>query len=62
MNNAYKILIEKLEGKRPLGRPPGIWENNIKIDRRETGFESVDLIHLVQNTDRSRTLMNLRVL
>jgi hypothetical protein len=29
---AYKALEGKPEGRRPLGRPRRIWENNIKID------------------------------
>jgi hypothetical protein len=33
--NAYRILVGKLEGKRPLGRHRCRWEDNIKIDRRE---------------------------
>jgi hypothetical protein len=33
--NAYRILVEKPEGKRPLGRPRHRWEDNIKIDLRE---------------------------
>jgi hypothetical protein len=33
--NAYKILVVKPEGKRPLGRPRRRWENNIKIYLRE---------------------------
>jgi hypothetical protein len=40
--NRYQILIRKPEGKRPLGRLRHIWENNIKMDFRETGWESVD--------------------
>jgi hypothetical protein len=28
----YKILVGKLEGKRPLGRPRRKWEDNIRID------------------------------
>jgi hypothetical protein len=31
--NAYRILVGKLEGKRPLGRPRRRWVNNIKIMR-----------------------------
>jgi hypothetical protein len=38
MRNAYKILVEKPEGKRSLGRPRRRWEDNIKIDLREIGF------------------------
>jgi hypothetical protein len=35
MRNAYKILVGKPEGKRPLGRPRHRWEDNIKLDRKE---------------------------
>jgi hypothetical protein len=35
--NAYKILVGKPEGKRPLGRPRRRWENNIDMDVRERG-------------------------
>jgi hypothetical protein len=35
--NAYKILLGKPEGKRPLGRPRSRWVDNIKIDFREIG-------------------------
>jgi hypothetical protein len=31
--NAYIILVTKLEGKRPLGRPRGRWDDNIKMHR-----------------------------
>jgi hypothetical protein len=32
-----KILVRKLEGKRPLGRPKSRWEDNIRMDLREIG-------------------------
>jgi hypothetical protein len=35
--NAYRILMGKLEGKRPLGRPRHRWEDNIRMDLREIG-------------------------
>jgi hypothetical protein len=35
--NAYRILVGKPEGKRPLGRPRRQWMNNIKMDLREMG-------------------------
>jgi hypothetical protein len=38
----FKILFGKPERKRSLGRPRRKWENNIKTDLREIGFESVD--------------------
>ena len=33
----YKVLVEKPEGKRPLGRPRRRWEDNIKMDLQEVG-------------------------
>jgi hypothetical protein len=36
--NAYRILVGKLEGKRPLGGPRRRWEDNIKMDLREIGL------------------------
>jgi hypothetical protein len=36
--NAYKILVGKLEGKKPLGRPQHRLETNIEIDLKETGM------------------------
>jgi hypothetical protein len=30
-----RVLMEKLEGKRPLGRPRHIWEDNIEMDFKE---------------------------
>jgi hypothetical protein len=35
--NEYRILIGKLEGKRPLGTPRRRWVGNIKMDLREIG-------------------------
>jgi len=34
----YRVLVGKLEGKRPLGRPRCRWEDNIKMDLQELGF------------------------
>jgi hypothetical protein len=42
IRNAYNILVGKLEGKKPLGRPRRGWEDNIRMDRREIGWEGVD--------------------
>jgi hypothetical protein len=36
--NSYVILMGKAEGKRPLGRPKHMWENNIKMDLRDIGW------------------------
>jgi hypothetical protein len=39
MRNAYNILIGIREGRRPLGRPRGRWEDNIRMNSREMGWE-----------------------
>jgi hypothetical protein len=61
---AYKVLVGKPEGRRPLGRYRHRWEDNIKTDLREVGCECVDWIGLAQDRDRWRALvsavMNLR--
>jgi hypothetical protein len=38
MRNAYRILVGKLEGKRPLGRSRRRWVDNIKMDLRQIGW------------------------
>jgi hypothetical protein len=50
--NAYRILVGKPEGKRPLGRPRCRWVDNIKTDLREIGWDSVDWIDLAQDRDQ----------
>jgi hypothetical protein len=47
VRNAYKILIGKSQGKRPLGRPRRTWEDNIKMDLGVIGFRGLDWIRLV---------------
>ena len=37
--NAYRVLVEKPEGKKLLGRPKHRWEDNIKMDLREVGCD-----------------------
>jgi hypothetical protein len=39
---AYRILVGKPEGKRPLGRPRLRWVKHIKIDLREIGWSGLD--------------------
>ncbi|KAJ4441938.1 hypothetical protein ANN_11801 [Periplaneta americana] len=63
--NAYRVLVGRPEGKRPLGRPRRRWEDNIKMDLREVGYDDRDWINLAQDRDRwrayVRAAMNLRV-
>jgi hypothetical protein len=56
--NAYRILVGKPEGKRPLGRPRRRWVNNIKIYFREIGRDGVDWMHMAQDGDQGRALVN----
>jgi hypothetical protein len=57
--------VGKPEGKRTLGRPIHRWVNNIKMDRRERGWDGMDWIDLAQERDQWRdfvnTVMTLRV-
>jgi hypothetical protein len=61
----YRVLIGRPEGKRPLGRPRRRWEDNIKLDLRETGIDGVNWIQLDQDRVQwwafLNTMMNLRV-
>jgi hypothetical protein len=57
--NAYRILVGKPEGKRPLGRPRCRWVGNVKMDLRETGWDGMDWIDLAQDRDQWRALVNM---
>jgi hypothetical protein len=62
----YRLLVRKLEGKRPVGRPRWGWVDNIKMDLAEIGLSGVDWICMAQDRDEWRALvnavMNLRIL
>jgi len=64
-SGAYRVLVEKPEGKRPLGRPRCRWVDNIGNDLQEVGCGYMDWIGLAQDRDGWRRLvsavMNLRV-
>jgi hypothetical protein len=61
----YTVLVGKPEEKGPLGRPSRRWEDNIKIDLKEVGYDGVDWIELAKNRDRwwalANAVINLRV-
>jgi hypothetical protein len=63
--NAYRILVGKPEGKRPLGRPRIKRVDNIKMDLREIRRDGMDWIDLAEDSERWRaivkTVMNLCV-
>ena len=63
--NAYRVLVEKPEAKRPLGRPRRRWEDKIKMDLWEVGCDPRDWIALAEDRDQwrayVRAVMNLRI-
>jgi hypothetical protein len=63
--NVYRLLVEKPEGKRPVGRPRRRWTYNVKMVLLERELSVVDWIGLAQDRYRWRALvsavMNLRV-
>ena len=63
--SVHRVLVEKPEGKRPLGRPRCRWEDNIKMDLQEVRGSCGDWVELAQYRDRWRALVgtvrNLRV-
>jgi len=62
---AYRVLVGKPEGRRPLGRPKRTWVDNIRMDLQEVGCGYMDWIGLAQDRDGWRRLVsavqNLRV-
>jgi hypothetical protein len=55
---AYRLLVGKPEGKRPLERPRHRWVDNIKMDLLVIGWGGVDWIGLAQDRDKWRALVN----
>jgi hypothetical protein len=50
--NAYRLLMRKPEGKRPLGRPRRSLVDDIKMDLREIGWDGMNWIDLAQDRDQ----------
>jgi len=65
ITNAYKILVRKSDGKKPLDRSRRRWEDNIRMDVREIGWKCVDWMHLVEDRDQwwalVKTVISIRV-
>jgi hypothetical protein len=57
--NAYRLLVGKPEGKRPLGRPRRRSVDNIKMNLGETGWDGVDWMNLVQDRDQWWAVVNM---
>ena len=49
---AYRALVGKPEGKRPLGRPRRRWEDTNKMDLQEVGWRGMDWIDVAEDRDR----------
>jgi hypothetical protein len=56
--NAYRLLVGKLDGKRPLGRPRHRWVDNIRMDLGEVRWGDVDWIGLAKDRNRWKALVN----
>jgi hypothetical protein len=56
--NAYRILVGKPEGKRPLGRPRQRSVGNIKMHLTEIRWDCMDWINLARDRDQYRALVN----
>jgi hypothetical protein len=52
----YRVLVEKPEGKKPIGRTRRRWKDNIKMDL--LGCEDMDWIDLAQDRDGWRSFVN----
>jgi hypothetical protein len=65
MGKKRTALVGKSEGKRPLARPRCRWVDDIKMDLTDIGWDGVDWIHMAQERDQWRalvnTIMNFRV-
>jgi hypothetical protein len=56
--NAYRVLVGKPERNRPLGRTRCKWVDNIKMDRRDIGWDGMDWIDLAQDRDQWSALLS----
>jgi hypothetical protein len=63
--SVYRVLVGRLECKRPLERPRRMWEDNIKMDLTEIGIDGANWIQLAQERVQwwvfVNTVMNLQV-
>jgi len=59
MRNIYRILVRTPKGKRPYRIPCSMWEDSIRMNLRELGWEGVNWMHLAQGRDQWRYLVNM---
>ena len=56
--SAFKIVIRKHKGNRPLGRPRRRWEDNIRMYLKDIGINTKNLVDSTQHRDYWRALVN----
>jgi hypothetical protein len=56
--SAFKILLGKLKGRKPLGRPRRRWEDNIRMDLEEIGISVCNWVDSAQDRNYWRALVN----
>ena len=56
---AYSVVGRKPEGKRPLGRPRCIWEDNIKMDVQEEGWGAWAGLIWLSHRNRWQAVVNM---
>jgi hypothetical protein len=54
----YRVLVGRIEAKRPMGRPRHRWEDNIKLDIREIGIDGSNWIQLAKDRVWWRAFVN----
>jgi hypothetical protein len=57
--DAYRVLVGRPKGKRPLGRPRRRWEDDIKMNLREIGINGVNWIQLVHDRVQWQAFVNM---
>ena len=56
--SVYRVLMGRIGGKRPLGRPRRRWEDNIKMGLQEVGYGGMDWIEQAQDRERWCAILN----
>jgi hypothetical protein len=57
--NAYRILVGKPEGNKPIGRPRRRWVDSVELDLSEIELDGTDWIDVAQDRDQWRALVNM---
>jgi hypothetical protein len=52
MVSAYKILVQRPEGKRPCGKPRLTWGDNTEVNLKEIGCVEMNWIHLAEDSNQ----------